>query len=138
MRAVIDRAPAYVLAAFLIFMGAQKFIGDVPIFSIIETNVEAGTGLVIPFIEPYGRYVTGLLEFLAAALLIAKRFWGGVLATLVAAGAVAAHLTFLGISTPASSAPGAAESPMLFFMALGTLARAGLVTFHARPKGTRS
>lgn len=134
MRAVFDRAPAYVLAAFLIFMGVQKFAGDVPIFSIIESNVEAGAGLSIPFIEPYGRYFTGLLEFLAAALLITARFWGGVLATLIAAGAVAAHLTFLGVSTPASSAPGAAESPMLFFMSLGTLALAGLVTFLARPR----
>lgn len=134
MRAVIDRAPAYVLAAFLIFMGAQKFMGDVPIFSIIETNVEAGTGLSIPFIEPYGRYLTGLLEFLAAALLIAKRFWGGVLATLIAAGAVAAHLTFLGISTPASSAPGAVESPMLFIMALGTLGLSIFAALQAKPK----
>jgi len=47
---------------------------------------------------------------------------------------VAAHLTFLGISTPESSTPGAAESPMLFFMALGALALSGLVTYLARPK----
>lgn len=134
MRPVLSAAPSIILAAFLVFMGIQKFAGDVPIFSIIEANVSDQTGITLAFIEPFGRYFTGVLEFFAAGLLLTRRFWGGILATLVTAGAVAAHLTFLGISTPESSTPGAAESPVRFFMALGALALSGLVTFLARPK----
>lgn len=134
MRPILVTAPSFILAAFLVFMGIQKFAGDVPIFSIIEANVSNQTGLTLAFIEPFGRYLTGALEFAAAILLVARRFWGGLVATLVSAGAVAAHLTFLGISTPESSAPGAAESPALFIMALGALALSGLVTYLARPK----
>lgn len=132
MRPLIATVPSIVLAAFFAFMGLQKFIGDVPIFTIIETNVREQTGLAVGFIEPWGRYLTGGLEFVAAILLLVRRFWGGLLATLVSFGAVAAHLTFLGISTPVSGAPGAAESPMLFFMAVGALAISGLVTFLSR------
>lgn len=134
MRPFLTAAPSVILAAFLVFMGIQKFAGDVPIFSIIEANVSDRTGITLTFIEPFGRYFTGGLEFLAAGLLLTKRYWGGVLATLVAAGAAAAHLTFLGISTPESSASGAAESPVLFYMALGALALSALVTFLARPQ----
>jgi hypothetical protein len=35
---MVLRLIGYVLAAFMAFMGVQKFIGDVPIFAIIEAN----------------------------------------------------------------------------------------------------
>lgn len=62
------------------FMSSQIFMGDVPILSIIETNIEAGTELSHPSIEPYDRNLTGVVGFLAAALLIARSsfgFWAG-------------------------------------------------------------
>lgn len=122
MPAFARHIPAWLLALFLAFMGLQKFIGDVPIFAIIEANVAARTGIEAGFIEPQGRWLTGVLEFAAAALLIVQRRWGILLSLAVIAGAILAHLTFLGISTPVSGAPDAESSPMLFFMALGALA----------------
>jgi hypothetical protein len=126
------RILGYALAAFLAFMGIQKFIGDVPIFQIIEANAATQWGVDLPWIDPWFRYVTGALEIIAAALLVLRhRRSGGALATLILAGALAAHLTVLGIDTPMSSAEGAAKSPMLFFMALAALAASLLITVGA-------
>jgi len=126
MNTVATRIPAFALAAFIAFMGLQKFIGDVPIFEIIEFNLAQQTGLNLGFIEPHGRYVTGILEFAAAGLLVFRRRWGALLSLAIIGGAIAAHLTFLGISTPVSGDPGAGKSPMLFIMALMAFAIACL------------
>jgi hypothetical protein len=120
----------YVLAAFMAFMGVQKFMGGVPIFAIIESNMAAQWGIDLPWIEPWFRYATGVLEIVAAALLvIGQRLAGGGLSLAIIVGAVGAHLTVLGISTPMSGEPGAESGPMLFIMALGALVVAALVTF---------
>ena len=134
------RILSYLLAAFLVFMGAQKFIGDVPIFAIIEANTGLG------FVEPAFKYLTGALELAAAGLLVlGRRFIGGGLAALITAGAVGAHLTVLGISTPMAGFPdgvtaasfqcgeaGIVCSPMLFVMALGALVASAVVVFTSR------
>ena len=132
MPAILFRIPVYLLAAFMAFMGVQKFTGDVPIFGIIETNVAASTGVTLAVIEPYGRYLTGVLELAAAVLLIVRRHWGAWLSVAIIAGAIGAHLTFLGISTPMSGEPGAQKSPVLFIMALGSFALAWLVVWLGR------
>lgn len=126
MNQIATRTPAFTLAAFLAFMGLQKFVGDVPIFEIIETNLAQQTGLGLAFVEPYGRYLTGILEFAAAGLLVFRRRWGAILSLAILAGAIGAHLTVLGISTPVSGEPGAETSPMLFLMALAASAVAAL------------
>jgi hypothetical protein len=137
---LFTRILAYVLAAFLAFMGIQKLIGDVPIFQIIEVNT--GIGAVSPALK----YVTAILEIVAAALLVfGRRLWGGLVALAVTAGAVVSHLTVLGISTPMEGFPdgvtaetftcgadGVACSPMLFMMALAFLAISILVTLFSR------
>lgn len=132
MSGLLRHGPAVLLALFMAFMGLQKFIGDVPIFAIIEANVAARTWIEAGFIEPYARWLTGGLELAAAILLLVQRRWGGVLSVVIIAGAVAAHLTFLGISTPVSGAPDAESSPVLFFIALGSLALALLVVWLGR------
>jgi len=115
------------------FMGIQKFIGDVPIFSIIETNLAENFGLSLPFVDPVVKYLTGVAELVAAALLVfGKRFLGGGLSVAIIGGAVLAHLTVLGIHTPMSGEAGAPESPILFFMALGSLAVAAVVFLSSR------
>ena len=132
--ALTVRILGYVLAAFMAFMGVQKFIGDVPIFQIIETNAAAQWGLELPWIDPWLKYLTGALELVAAAVLaIGRRFEGAALSVLVILGAIAAHLTFLGISTPMSSDAGAEESPMLFIMALAFGAIAAIVAWMSKP-----
>lgn len=122
MNQIATRIPAFTLAAFLAFMGLQKFVGDVPIFAIIETNLAQQTGLGLAFIEPYGRYLTGILEFAAAGLLVFRRQWGAILSLAILAGAILAHLTVLGIATPVSGEPGAETSPMLFIIAVAATA----------------
>jgi hypothetical protein len=122
-----------VLAAFMAFMGVQKFFGAVPIFQIIEDNLAAQWNLSAPWVEPWFKYFTGGLELISALLLVfGRRFAGGGLALLVLVGAVAAHLTVLGVSTPMSDAPGAEGSPMLFVMALAFLPVAAFVTWMSR------
>jgi hypothetical protein len=130
------RVAGYLLAAFMAFMGVQKFMGGVPIFSIIEGNVASQWGVDLPWIDPWFRYATGALELAAAALLVlGRRLGGGVLSLVIIVGAVVAHLTVLGIQTPMSGDPGAAESPTLFVMALAALAVAAFVTWAAhRPR----
>ncbi|MBI1339274.1 hypothetical protein GC169_03560 [bacterium] len=133
--ALVVRITSYVLAAFMAFMGVQKFIGDVPIFAIIEANMASQWGLDLAFIDPWFKYLTGVLEIAAALILvIGQRFIGGALSTLVIAGAVGAHLTVLGVNTPMTSAPDAETSPMLFIMALVSFAVAAFVTVTSRPK----
>lgn len=138
-----SRILAYLLAAFMLFMGVQKFIGDVPIFAIIEANTGLG------FVDPLFRFVTGLIEIAAAGLLVfGQRLIGGALSTLITAGAVGAHLTVLGVSTPESGFPdgvtaatfqcgqdSVACSPFLFVLAIGALAVSAFVTAAARPAG---
>jgi hypothetical protein len=128
------RTLGYVLAAFMAFMGAQKFFGAVPIFQIIEDNLAAQWGLDFPWVEPWLKYLTGALELISALLVVlGLRLAGGSLALLVLIGAVGAHLTVLGVNTPMSSAPGAGGSAVLFIMALGFLAVAIFVTWMSRP-----
>lgn len=132
--ALAVRILGYVLAAFMAFMGVQKFIGDVPIFAIIETNLANDWGLQLPWIDPWFKYLTGVLELVAAVtLVIGKRFEGAGLSLLVILGAIGAHLTVLGVSTPMSSAPGAETSPMLFTMAVAFGLLAGFVAWMSRP-----
>ena len=126
----VTRFLPYVLAAFMALMGVMKFAGDVPIFLEIENNLRTDYGLSLGFIDPAFKYLTGALELAAAALLVfGKRFYGSALSLIVIGGAIFAHLTVLGISTPVSAEVGAETSPMLFMMALAGFALAAS-TFH--------
>lgn len=126
----VSKWGAYVLAAFMAFMGIQKFIGDVPIFVIIENNLATDWGLSLPFIDPMLKYATGLGELLAAVLLVAGlRLFGGGLSLALIGGAIFAHLTVLGIQTPMTSAADAEKSPMLFIMAVVFFALSAAVTY---------
>jgi len=133
----LNRILGYALAAFMAFMGIQKFMGGVPIFAIIETNIGAQWGLDLPWIEPWGRFLTGGLEIIAAGLLVlGRRLEGGALSIAIIVGAIGAHLTVLGISTPMSSDPGAEASPMLFMMAIaGGMLSAAVFLGAARKTG---
>lgn len=125
---------AYALAAFMAFMGIQKFIGDVPIFLEIERNLDTMFGLNLPIIDPAMKYFTGIIELFAAALIVfGQRFLGSALSLATIAGAIGAHLTVLGISTPVSSAPDAEKSPVLFIMAVIGALVAAAATYLNKP-----
>jgi len=109
------------LAAFLIFMGLQKFGAANAVFD----HIANASGMA--FFEPQVRMLTGVLEILAAGLLLAgvflKRFegFGAALSLAVIAGAIVFHLTpWLGINAPVAFAAdgGYERSPMLFGMAM--------------------
>lgn len=50
-------------------------------------------------VEPWGRYLSGMLELIAAALILWPRMtrWGALLAAGLMVGAIGAHLTTLGV-----------------------------------------
>lgn len=126
----------YVLAAFMAFMGIQKFIGDVPIFQIIEANLQTDFGLALPFVDPVVKYATGVAELVAALLItVGFRFLGSALSAGVIGGAILAHLTVLGVHTPMTSAPDAETSPMLFIMAVVFFILSAAVTYANLPSG---
>jgi hypothetical protein len=121
------------LGLFMAAMGAMKFAGDVPIFAIIEQNLKAQYGISAPFVDPWFKFATGVLEIAAAGLLVSGLHrLGGMLSAAIIGGAVLAHLTVLGIETPTSGAPGAETSPMLFIVACASLLIAVFVSVRSK------
>ena len=129
----LAHAPAYLLAAFLVFMGVQKFGAENVIFATIAER--SGIGLF----EPVIRIIVGVSEIAVAGLLLAPRLrlFGALGAVGVIGGAIGFHLSpWLGVSTP--MAPGGAESPVLFVMAIGSFALAVVVLLRARAKAAQA
>lgn len=129
MSKILQQAPAYLLAAFLVFMGVQKFGAENVIFATIAER----SGIAL--FEPAIRMATGAGEILAAVLLIlpSLRFFGALGALAIIAGAIGFHLSpWLGISV--AMAPGAAPSPMLFIMAVVFFAVSALVLIQTRSR----
>lgn len=109
------------LAAFLVFMGIQKFGDANPVFQFIAE--QSGIGLF----EPVIRMLTGVAEIAAAALVVAGlafgmfRGLGALLSAGVIGGAIVFHLSpWLGINAPVAfdEAGNYVTSPMLFIMAV--------------------
>lgn len=81
-------------------------------------------------IEPWGRYGTGVLELIAAVLLLVPRTVavGAVLSLGVISGAIVSHLTRLGITLPAVDDHGE-----LFALAIAVFATSlGVLLLHRR------
>jgi hypothetical protein len=86
----------------------------------------------IPFasistVEVSGRIGSGIMELIAAVLLLAPRFvWAGaVLAMAAAGGAIASHLTFLGIEV-------LGDKGLLFFLAIAVSVTSAIALFLHR------
>jgi len=78
-------------------------------------------------LEPWGRYGTGVVELIAAVLLISScHAWlGGLLALGVISGAIVSHLTVLGIVVQN-------DGGLLFGLALAVFVMSGAVVFLHR------
>lgn len=129
MQKLLTNAPAYLLAAFLVFMGAQKFGSENIIFATIADR----SGIAL--FEPTIRIATGVAELATALLLIipGMRFLGALGALAVIGGAIMFHLSpWLGVEVAMS--PGAAPTPMLFMMAIGAFALTLFVLAQSRRK----
>jgi hypothetical protein len=123
------------LAAFMVFMGSQKFGPANPVFQYIAE--QSG----IDLFEPIVRMAVGASEILAAVLLVAGLFIvsvrgvGGLLSLGVVGGAIVFHLSpWLGISAPVAfdEAGQYVFSPMLFGMAVGAFVLSLLVVWLDR------
>jgi hypothetical protein len=77
--------------------------------------------------EPWGRVGSGVLELIAAALLLTPRYvWAGaVLALGVMAGAIVSHLTVLGIEVQG-------DKDLLFFLAIAVFVTSAVALFLHR------
>ena len=117
----------WALAAFMVMMGVMKFLPmSPPIFQIIEMNTGLG------FVDPWFKYLTGILEILSGAMIaFVNRRAGTTLALAIIGGAILAHLTVLGISTPTGPELDSPKSPMLFLVALASFAVAAFVWLMA-------
>jgi len=80
------------VAVILLPMALGKFVGDTQTSGLFE-QID---------MEPGGRYVVGLVELIAAGLLLIPGFaaWGAILAWGVMTGALIAHATSLGLGDP--------------------------------------
>jgi uncharacterized membrane protein YphA (DoxX/SURF4 family) len=83
-------------------------------------------------IEPWGRYLVGVLEFVAALLILLPitSWLGAGLALGLMAGAIGMHLTFLGISVKN-------DGGYLFFLALAVAICSGIVLLLERVRWMR-
>jgi hypothetical protein len=126
---LLAHAPALLLAAFLVMMGVQKFGAENVIFATIAEK--SGISLF----EPTIRMLVGVSEIAAALLLLLPktRLLGALGAVAIIGGAIGFHLSpWLGINV--AMAPGAAASPVLFMMAVGSFLLAFAALFLARPR----
>lgn len=118
---------ALLLAAFMIFMGVQKFGADNLIFMTIAER--SGISLF----EPVIRTFTGVLELGAALLLIIPltRGLGALLSLGLIGGAIMFHLSpWLGIKVALEQ--GGAPTIQLFAMAVGSFIVTLIVLFQNR------
>ena len=127
---------SWVLALFLAVM--FLWIADLSLFPPSEAR-----NVVFPRLvetsgyylwEPTGRYVVGIAHVVAAVLMIMPwtRRVGAILAFLIAAGAVAIHLLWLGISIPVEKGSTTTDGGQLFYLAIA-LAVASLMLAVIHP-----
>ena len=118
---------ALMLAALFIFMAVNKFMTEFtgapnPVFPLMAER----TGIAL--LEPYFRWLTGVLEIIVGVLLIAPRtrVIGAYLGLCILIGALAAHFSpFLGIDIPG-------VGKFVFYMAIFMTALTIAVLFLSR------
>jgi len=143
----------WVLALFLAFMFLQATLhplpdpplGQVKLFdpagqNIVFATIASNTGIALA--EPTGRVLVAFLELIAVFLLLIPPFRraGAILAFLILAGAVAAHLMpdVLGREVPVSLKPGETETDggQLFALSIAMLA-ASMLLMAVHPRRYR-
>jgi putative oxidoreductase len=98
----------------------------------IFTKLGAFIHTYVPFasiseVEVSGRIGSGIMELIAAVLLLTPRFvWAGaILAMAATGGAIASHLTFLGIEVQG-------DKGLLFFLAIAVIVTSAIALFLHR------
>jgi len=108
-----------------------KFTGA-PESVYIFTKLVAFIHTYVPFasigtVEVWGRIGSGIMELIAAVLLLTPRFvWAGaILAMAATGGAIVSHLTFLGIEVQG-------DKGLLFFLAIAVFVTSAIALFLHR------
>lgn len=130
-RAIIDWACRLVAAVILLQTLFFKFTAA-PESVYIFTKVGTFVHTYVPFlpvsgVEVWGRIGSGIMELIAAILLLTPRFvWtGAVLAIAATAGAIVCHLTFLGIEVQG-------DKGLLFGLAVTVVSTSSVTLFLHR------
>ena len=129
MEHVFRHAPAVIVGAFFLFIGAQKFGAENVIFQTIADR----SGLA--FFEPQIRGMVGVAEIAAGAAILtpAARLLGLAIGGAVLLGAIGFHLSpWLGVVVAA--APGEEATPALFVVAVLMTTLTGLVAWLERAR----
>jgi hypothetical protein len=124
---------SWVLALFLAAM--YLWIADLSLFP-----ASGAKNIVFPLLaekseyylfEPTGRYAVGLLHVATALLVILpwSRRVGAILAFLIAGGAVAAQLVWIGMAIPTETGGKTTDGGQLFYLTLALAAAALLLAF---------
>jgi len=130
-RAIISWVCRIVAAVILLQTLFFKFTAapeSVYIFTKVGTFIHTYVPfLAVSTVEVWGRIGSGVMELIAAVLLLTPRFvWAGaVLAMAATAGAIASHLVFLGIEVQG-------DKGLLFALALTVFVTGGLALFLHR------
>ena len=131
--------------AVLVFSGACRIVAGIillqtlffkftaaPESVYIFTKLGAFIQTYVPFatignVEVSGRIGSGIMELIAAVLLLTPRFvWAGaILAMAATGGAIVSHLTFLGIEVQG-------DKGLLFFLAIAVFATSAIALFLHR------
>jgi len=91
------------------------------------------------YFEPTGRVIAGTLQGLSAVCILMPwtRRFGAILGALIAAGAISAHLLFLGQALPVSANSAETDGGQVFYLSLGLLAASICLVFVHPTSGRR-
>lgn len=131
VRVLVSWVLALFLAAMFLLIADTILFPSTEARNVVFPTLAAKSGF--PMWEPTGRFLTGLGHVLAALLMLIPwtRRFGGLLAMLIGLGAVAMHLTWLGVEVPTELGGTTTDSGEYFTLALGLLASAVvLVVVH--------
>jgi hypothetical protein len=131
MRLMASWVLALFLAAMFLWIADLTLFPPEPERNVIFPLLADYSGVTL--FEPTGRLVTGLLQVLAALLLLLPwtRRVGAVLALAVAGGAVASHVLWLGQEVPVALGSDETDGGQLLYLAVGlTAAALALVFVH--------
>ncbi len=122
---------SWILALFLAIM--FLWIADLTLFPPSPEKNVVFPALVeysgIAWWEPTGRFAVGVLDVLAAILLLLPltRRLGAILAFLVAMGGVAVHVLWLGVELPVEIGSTVTDGGQLFYLAVGLAAASAIL-----------
>jgi hypothetical protein len=123
---------ALFLAVMFLWIGDQTLFPPSPGKNVVFPMLAEASGIYLW--EPTGRLVVGVLDVLAAILLILPwpRRIGAALALAIAGGAIASHLLWLGTAIPTEFGSTETDGGQLFNLALA-LAVAALILVFVHP-----